>query len=78
MEFKSNKLWTAFIDWEESQSNLRSVTEIYDQLILTPTQQYIKNWQKYESLFTFKISGLISFVQNICLHKYIVITKSFS
>ena len=47
MEFKSNKLWTAFIDWEQSQSNLRNVTEIYDQLILTPTQQYIKNWQKY-------------------------------
>jgi len=48
MEFKSSKLWNAFIEWENSQSNLKNITEIYDQLICTPTQQYIKNWQKFK------------------------------
>lgn len=48
MEFKSNKLWDNFIQWEKSQGNLRRVTEIYDQLIATPNQQYIKNWQKFK------------------------------
>jgi len=48
MEFKSNKLWEAYIQWEKSLGNLKKVTEIYDRLISTPNQQYIKNWQKFK------------------------------
>jgi len=46
MEFKSTKLWEAYIEWERTLGNLRNVTEIFDQLITAPTHQYIKNWQK--------------------------------
>ena len=46
MEFKSNKLWDAHIEWEKSLGNIKRVTQIYDMLISTPTQQYMKNWQK--------------------------------
>lgn len=48
MEFKSNKLWDAYIQWEKSLGNLKKVTEIYDRLIATPNQQYIKNWTKFK------------------------------
>lgn len=48
MEFKSNKLWEAFIQWERALGNYRKVTEIYDRLINAPNQQYIKNWQKFK------------------------------
>jgi len=48
MEFRSNKLWDAYINWENSLGNLKHVTEIYDQLIAMPTQQYLKNWQKFK------------------------------
>lgn len=48
MEFKSNKLWEAYIQWEKSLGNLKKVTEIYDRLIATPNQQYIKNWTKFK------------------------------
>jgi len=48
MEFKSNKLWDNYIQWEKSQGNLKRVTDIYDRLISTPNQQYIKNWQKFK------------------------------
>jgi len=48
MEFKSNKLWDAYIHWERSLGNLKKITEIYDRLIKTPNHQYIKNWQKFK------------------------------
>lgn len=48
MEFKSNKLWNAYIEWEKSLGNLKRVTEIYDKLISTPTQQYLKNWERFK------------------------------
>merc|ERR1712013_45526 len=48
MEFKSNKLWDNYIQWEKSQGNMKRVTDVYDRLISTPNQQYIKNWQKFK------------------------------
>lgn len=48
LDFKSNKLWDAYIQWEKSMGNLKRVTEIYDRLIATPNQQYIKNWTKFK------------------------------
>ena len=48
MEFKSNKLWESYIQWEKSLGNLKKVTEIYDKLISAPNQQYIKNWTKFK------------------------------
>lgn len=48
LEFKSNKLWDAYIEWEKSLGHLKNVTEIFDKLIATPTQQHVKSWQKYD------------------------------
>ena len=46
MEFRSGKLWDAYIDFEKSHGNLKSVLKIYDQLLSTPTQQYVKNFTR--------------------------------
>lgn len=48
MEFRSGKLWDAYIDFEKSQGNLKSVLKIYDQLLSTPTQQYMKNFTSFK------------------------------
>lgn len=49
LEFKSTKLWDTYIEWEKSLGSLKNVTEIFDQLISTPTQQYLKNWKRFKS-----------------------------
>ncbi|XP_065061641.1 pre-mRNA-processing factor 39-like [Rhopilema esculentum] len=48
LEFRSDKLWDAYIDWEKSQGNLENVLTLYDRLLSTPTQQYIKNFTKFK------------------------------
>ena len=54
IEFRSNKLWDAYIEWEKSQGNLKHVTEIYDRLIALPTLNPLKNWRRYVSFYTCK------------------------
>ncbi|XP_065661700.1 pre-mRNA-processing factor 39 isoform X2 [Hydra vulgaris] len=48
MEFRSNKLWDTYITWEKALGNLKRVTEIFDRLIATPTQQHLRNWQRFK------------------------------
>jgi len=47
-EFRSDKLWEAYMDWERSQNKLRNVTALFDRLLKIPTQQYSKHFEKFK------------------------------
>lgn len=40
LEFRSDKLWEAFIKWETEGKRYSKVLKIYDRLLKTPTQGY--------------------------------------
>lgn len=46
LEFRSDKLWDAFIRWETEGKRFRNVLSIYDRLVATPTQQFNNNFTR--------------------------------
>jgi len=40
LEFRSDKLWEAYIKWETEGKRIMNIVEIYDRLLATPTQGY--------------------------------------
>lgn len=40
LEFRSDKLWEAYIKWEKEGSRIRNIISLYDRLLATPTQGY--------------------------------------
>uniref|UniRef100_A0A8U7N9S2 Pre-mRNA-processing factor 39 n=2 Tax=Corvus moneduloides TaxID=1196302 RepID=A0A8U7N9S2_CORMO len=47
MDFRSDKLWESYVEWERERGDLRAVTAIYDRLLSMPTQLYSHHWEKY-------------------------------
>ncbi|KAM6100893.1 LOW QUALITY PROTEIN: pre-mRNA-processing factor 39-like [Pterocles gutturalis] len=48
MDFRSDKLWELYVEWEREQGNLRAVTGIYDRVLSMPTQLYSHHWEKFK------------------------------
>ncbi|XP_043931326.1 pre-mRNA-processing factor 39-like [Protopterus annectens] len=48
MEFRSDKLWEMFVEWEKEQGELKTVTAIYDRVMTTPTQLYHTHFEKFK------------------------------
>lgn len=46
LEFRSDKLWEAYIKWETDGKRLHNVVSIYDRLLATPTQGYNGHFDK--------------------------------
>jgi pre-mRNA-processing factor 39 len=46
LEFRSDKLWEAYIKWENEEKNILNVVAIYDRLLATPTQGYNNHFDK--------------------------------
>ena len=46
LEFRSDKLWEAYIKWENEGKNVRNIIAIYDRLLTTPTQGYNNHFDK--------------------------------
>ena len=46
LEFRSDKLWDAFIKWEMDAKRYNRVLEIYDRLLAIPTQGYSTHFNK--------------------------------
>lgn len=46
MDFRSDKLWEIYLDWEREQGDLKAMTAIYDRVLNTPTQLYSHHWEK--------------------------------
>lgn len=47
-EFRADKLWDAYIDWEKNQGQLQRVTALYDRVFYVPTQNYSQNFEKFK------------------------------
>uniref|UniRef100_A0A8C6LN19 Pre-mRNA-processing factor 39 n=1 Tax=Nothobranchius furzeri TaxID=105023 RepID=A0A8C6LN19_NOTFU len=47
-DFRSDRLWEAFITWETEQQKLANVTAIYDRILGIPTQLYSQHFQKFK------------------------------
>ncbi|XP_028396326.1 pre-mRNA-processing factor 39-like isoform X2 [Dendronephthya gigantea] len=47
-DFRSDKLWDAYIEWEKAQKQLQKVTALYDRVLNVPTQNYSKHWKKFQ------------------------------
>lgn len=47
LEFRSDKLWEAYIRWETDGKRLVNVLPIYDKLLMTPTQGFNNNYTRY-------------------------------
>ncbi|KAF2358087.1 Tetratricopeptide-like helical domain [Trinorchestia longiramus] len=48
VEFRSDKMWDAYITWESNNKRWLRVTAIYDRLLSTPASKYISHWTKFQ------------------------------
>ncbi|XP_029454333.1 pre-mRNA-processing factor 39 [Rhinatrema bivittatum] len=46
-DFRSDRLWDMYINWENEQKNLRGVTTVYFRLLNIPTQLYNQHFQRF-------------------------------
>uniref|UniRef100_A0A4W4FMH2 Pre-mRNA-processing factor 39 n=1 Tax=Electrophorus electricus TaxID=8005 RepID=A0A4W4FMH2_ELEEL len=47
-DFRSDRLWEAYINWETEQEKLANVTAIYDRILGIPTQLYSQHFQRFK------------------------------
>ncbi|XP_043075024.1 pre-mRNA-processing factor 39 isoform X2 [Puntigrus tetrazona] len=47
-DFRSDRLWEAYITWETEQGKLANVTAVYDRILCIPTQLYSQHFQKFK------------------------------
>ncbi|XP_053576082.1 uncharacterized protein LOC128665868 isoform X2 [Bombina bombina] len=52
MEYRSDKLWNMYIDWETEQKNFKDLIAIYDQIFRTPTQLYRQHLDRFKQFIT--------------------------
>lgn len=45
-DFRSDKLWEAYINFEKEVKDFQKVTTIYDKLLAIPTQLYSHNFER--------------------------------
>lgn len=48
MDFRSDKLWELYVEWERERGDLRAVTAIYDRVLSMPTQLYSHHWERFQ------------------------------
>ncbi|XP_058016147.1 pre-mRNA-processing factor 39-like isoform X3 [Ahaetulla prasina] len=48
VDFRSDKLWEMYVEWQKDQGDLRAVTGIYDRVLSTPTQLYSHHWENFK------------------------------
>uniref|UniRef100_A0A3P8ZYS7 Pre-mRNA-processing factor 39 n=1 Tax=Esox lucius TaxID=8010 RepID=A0A3P8ZYS7_ESOLU len=47
-DFRSDRLWETYINWETEQGKLANVTAIYDRILGIPTQLYSQHLQRFK------------------------------
>ncbi|CAM5998986.1 unnamed protein product [Sphagnum balticum] len=50
MEFRSDRLWSDYIEWEVAANNMSKAMAIYDRLLLVPTQMYSQHFDNVETI----------------------------
>jgi len=46
-DFRSDKLWEMYINWEKENKNIKRVTQLFDRIITIPTQLYSHHFENY-------------------------------
>lgn len=46
LEYRSDRLWNQYVDWEQMSGDMKSVLPIYDRMLATPTQSINLNFEK--------------------------------
>lgn len=49
-DFRSDRLWEAYVNWETEQGKLANVTAVYDRILGIPTQLYSQHFQRYAGM----------------------------
>jgi len=52
LEFRSDRLWELYINWELERDDLRRVFQIYDKLLVVPTLYHTTHWDNFQDLVT--------------------------
>ncbi|KAJ2953319.1 hypothetical protein O0L34_g906 [Tuta absoluta] len=61
LEFRSDRLWEAYIKWEAENGSALNVTNIYDRLLATPTLGYTSHFDNFqEHVMSEPVSGVVS------------------
>ncbi|XP_076129041.1 pre-mRNA-processing factor 39 isoform X1 [Alosa pseudoharengus] len=47
-DFRSDRLWEAYVNWETEQEKLANVTAVYDRILGIPTQLYSQHFQRFK------------------------------
>ncbi|CAN9507709.1 unnamed protein product [Ophioblennius macclurei] len=47
-DFRSDRLWESYVNWETEQQKLANVTAIYDRILGIPTQLYSQHFQRFK------------------------------
>ncbi|XP_038643377.1 mucin-17-like [Scyliorhinus canicula] len=47
-DFRSDRLWDLYVNWEKEQGQLKAVTAIYERVLLIPTQLYSHHFEKFK------------------------------
>ncbi|XP_055605808.1 pre-mRNA-processing factor 39 [Uranotaenia lowii] len=50
LEFRSDKLWEAYIKWETEGKRIQRVVALYDRLLATPTQGYANHFDHFKEV----------------------------
>lgn len=48
LDFRSDKLWTQYIDWEISVNDIMRASQVYDILLATPTMEHSAHFERYK------------------------------
>lgn len=48
LDFRSDKLWAQYIDWEISVGDYMRAGQVFDILLGTPTMNYIDHFDRYK------------------------------
>lgn len=46
LDFRSDRLWEAYIDWQKNHSRLKEALVLFDRVLSVPTQQYSKHFDR--------------------------------
>ncbi|XP_060117981.1 pre-mRNA-processing factor 39 [Heteronotia binoei] len=47
-DFRSDKLWEMYVNWENEQGNLKAVTAVFERILGIPTQLYSHHFQRFK------------------------------
>ncbi|XP_015282140.1 PREDICTED: pre-mRNA-processing factor 39 [Gekko japonicus] len=47
-DFRSDKLWEMYVNWENEEGNLKAVTAVFERILGIPTQLYSHHFQRFK------------------------------